>query len=199
MNRMLRHALLFAAALLVSSSAAEAGPPLICHPFQTSSSALLPWGSGPGWNTPDTRYDLQRLIPDTLAILDTETAVLTRMENMRRAVIYATRDRRVAERLLTEVVARATAPNAGRLARFDAGYLIESYRQATHLFGQQMTTQDGYQMVLRAIAMGMPNPEMEFAAALMTSGQRSAAHLERVRQAAGREPLLAENLTRMGW
>ena len=39
--------------VLVSARPALAGPPLICYPFDTGSTTLLAWGSGPGWNTPD--------------------------------------------------------------------------------------------------------------------------------------------------
>ena len=181
------------------SSAAEAGPPLICHPFESTGAPLLPWGTGPGWNTPAADYDLRRLTSDTLAILATDAPVLARMENLRRAVIYATRDHRIAEQLMTAMWARARSPQAGRLALFDAGYLIESYRQATHLFGRPMATADGYQLVTQALHMGPSDPAMEFAAALMTEGARSRTHLARARQAAASQPLLAENLSRVGW
>lgn len=187
------------ALFLMLPSIAEAGPPLICHPFETGGSTLLPWGSGPGWNTPDSRYDVRRLTAETLALLDAEAPVLTRMENMRRAVIYAARDSRVAEELLAAVSARATAPHATRLAIFDAGYLIESFKQARHMFGGSMTHQDGYAMVRRAIDMGTPLPELEFAAALMTEGARSARHLQRARAAARAESLLAKNISNLGW
>jgi hypothetical protein len=190
---------ILAAALAVVPSFVEAGPPLICHPFQTSGSPHLQWGAGSGWNTPDQRYDLQRLTADTLALLNADAPILARMENMRRAAIYATRDRRVAETLLAAVTARAAAPDASRLSVFDAGYLIETYKQANHLFGRAVTTQDGYAMVRRAIAMGGPVPEMEFAAALMTQGAASAAHLQRARTASASDPLLARNLSNLGW
>lgn len=190
---------LLAAALVIAlPSLAQAGPPLICHPFQTAGEDLLPWGTGPGWNTPDPRYDVQRLTDDTLRLLTANTPVLDRMEVMRRAVIYAARDARVADQLLAAVVARATgAGQATRLALFDAGYLIESYKQATFLHRHSVTTADGYALVERAIAMGGDNAEMEFAAALMTSGSTSAAHLQRARASAA--PLLARNITNLGW
>jgi hypothetical protein len=199
MRHITRTKLLAIALVMAIPGLSEAGPPLICHPFQTAGSELLPWGSGPGWNTPDSRYDVQRLAADTLRLLRTVASVLTRMENMRRAVIYATRDARAAEHLLAAVVARAAAADADRDAVFDAGYLIESYKQATHLFGRRMTTGDGYAMVRRAISMGDPIPEMEFAAALMTAGDASATHLRRARAAMPPESLLAKNITNMGW
>jgi hypothetical protein len=188
-----------AAALAVVPSMVEAGPPLICHPFQTSGSPLLQWGAGSGWNSPDHRYNLQRLTADTLALLTADAPILARMENMRRAAIYATRDRRVAEQLLAAIAARAAAADATRLSVFDAGYLIETYKHANHLFGRAVTTEDGYAMVRRAIAMGGPAPEMEFAAALMTQGAAASAHLQRARTASGSDPLLARNLSNLGW
>ena len=191
--------LLVAAIAIALPSFAEAGPPLICHPFETSGHPLLQWGSGPGWNTPDPRYDVSRLTADTLALLDSDAPILTRMENMRRAVIYATANTRVAEQLLTAVLLRAKPLHATRLSLFDAGYLIESYKQATHLFGRTMTEQDGYAMVVRALEVGPPMPEMEFAAALMTEGNRSTAHVQRAREGAAARSLLARNLTTLGW
>ena len=199
MRHLTRAKLLAVALLMALPGFAEAGPPLICHPFQTAGSELLQWGRGPGWNTPDAGYEVHRLTEDTLRLLRTDAPVLTRMENMRRAVIYATRDVRVAEQLLAAVVARATTSDASRDAAFDAGYLIESYKQATHLFGRPMTAQDGYAMVRRAIHMGAPVPEMEFAAALMTQGNTSSAHLRRARASVAAESLLAKNITNLGW
>lgn len=188
---------LFAAALVIALPAiSEAGPPLICHPFQTAGAELLPWGQGPGWNTPDHGYDVQRLPEDTLRLLTVDAPILTRMEIMRRAVIYAAKDARVADRLLAEVAARVTdAPNP--IALFDAGYLIESFKQAAHMYGRKVTTADGYAMVKKALLVGGSNSEMEFAAALMTSGPTSAAHLERARASA--QSLLARNITNIGW
>ena len=190
---------LFALVLVfVVPSLSEAGPPLICHPFQTSGSELLPWGAGPGWNTPDQRYDVQRLTADTLRLLTPNAPVLARMENLRRAVIYAARDQRVADQLLAAVVARVTdQPNP--MALFDAGYAIESFKQAAHLHGRNVTTADGYAMVRKALLVGGDSPEIEFAAALMTSGTASAAHLQRARSATAAESLLARNISNLGW
>ena len=188
---------LFAAALVVAlPMISEAGPPLICHPFQTSGAELLPWGAGPGWNTPDHGYDVQRLTADTLRLLSADAPVLARMENLRRAVIYAARDKRVADQLLAAVTARVTeTPNP--VALFDAGYLIESFEQAAHIYGWKVTTADGYAMVKAALQVGGSHAEMEFAAALMTSGAASAAHLRKARASA--QPLLARNITNLGW
>src|SRR5262245_56531281 len=92
---------------LALAAAAEAGPPLICHPFNAGNAALLPWAStGQGWNTPDRSYDIKNLTSDTLRLLSPDAPILARMENMRRATIYAGQDERVAADLLTAVLAR---------------------------------------------------------------------------------------------
>ena len=112
----LRGALL--AAALLFSSAALAGPPLLCHPFDTAGAASLPWGGG--WNRIDTRYDTARLSADTLRLLATDTPVIARMETLRRAAIYASADgahvRDLAMKLDTRITAAGT-PQAKALAK----------------------------------------------------------------------------------
>ena len=190
--------LLFAALLLVVPSIAEAGPPLLCHPYQTTGGELLQWGGGPGWNTPDPGYDVKQLTADLSRLLTADAPLLTRMENMRRAVIYATRDAEVADELLQAVLGRATsaAGTPAAAALFDAGFLVETYRQAAHLHRRAAPDVDGYALVQRALAMSGGSPEMEFAASLMTTGAQSSAHLRRAR--AGASPLLARNIVNQG-
>jgi hypothetical protein len=89
--------LVAAVAFVVVSAAvpAFAGPPLICHPFETRGGALLPWdarGPGSNWNAPLASYNTARLTDDVVKLLDTDSPVLTRMENLRRATIYAQKD-----------------------------------------------------------------------------------------------------------
>src|SRR5262245_58473007 len=84
------------AVFVAMSGTAWAGPPLICHPFDAGSSVLLPWGSGSGWSSADTSYDVQRVVADTLRLLSPNAPILARMENMRRATIYAGKDPKVA-------------------------------------------------------------------------------------------------------
>jgi hypothetical protein len=191
--RLLRNGLT-AFVLVALPAIAEAGPPLICHPFQTSGADLLPWGAGPSWNDPDSRYDVRRLTADVLRLLTTDAPVLARMENMRRASIYAAKDKRVADELLQALLARAAAPSAGGDALFDAGYLVESYKQAVHLHNRAAPSEDGYGMVVRAISARGGNAEMEFAASLMTQGATANAHLRRAKAAAAAESLLARNI-----
>jgi hypothetical protein len=181
----------------VVSHAAEAGQPLICHPFDAGASPVLPWNSGVGWKTPDPSYDVQQLTSDVLKLLTPEAPVIARMENIRRATIYAAQDKRVAAELLAAVVSRTAKSANDPLAWFDAGYLIESYRQASGMFRWDMLAgldRDGYSFVRKAIAHAGASAEMEFAASLM---QRGASAEHRRRALAGGAPgsLLAKNLS----
>jgi hypothetical protein len=199
--------------LLTIAGAAEAGPPLLCHPFDAGNAKLLPWSKGQGWNTTDTSYDVHKLTADTLELLTPGTPVLARMETLRRATIYAAQDKQVAEQLLTAIVERTSA-NGGSsdpLAWFDAGYLIESYRQASYIYKWDMLSSaerakwalrsepkgpDGYTFVTKAIAMSGNNPEMEFAASLRKEGPTGAEHRRRALASARPGSLLAKNLGR---
>lgn len=208
-----RNTLLNALALvfvLASASPVWAGPPLICIPFDTGSTKLLAWGTGASnWNAALPSYDLRGLTADTLRLLEADAAVLSRMENLRRATIYAMKDPAVAQEFLKAMIGRALAASPTAAAWFDAGYVVEAYKQATHLRGpngrfdrtawaatDETLRVDGYGFVKKAIAMGGPSPEMEFAASLMTQGAAAAAHRSRASAAAGRGSLLAANLAK---
>lgn len=205
MSKTIKHALRFVGALTVGfglAVPAEAGPPLICHPFDAGASAVLPWGTGPGWNTPDPAYDVGRLTSDTLRLLDAKMPILARMENLRRATIYAAKDRRVAAELLAALLGRALTSEArgtrDALAWFDAGHLVESYRQASHIAGRDMLSGaiDGYRFVQKALELTGSSPEIEFAASLMTEGAVSATHRRRAQAGAAAGSLLARNLAK---
>jgi hypothetical protein len=204
--------------LLAPAAPALAGPPLVCHPFEVETPAVLPWGTGSGWNTPSGSYDSRNLVSDTLRLLTPKAPVLARMENMRRATIYAMQNPEVAHRLLKAMMDRALTPSGTRDAQawFDAGYLIETYRQADFLrrpatgarwaaVEETLTSVDGYSWVKKAFALQAPTAdpsvssassvaEMEFAASLMTQGGVAAAHRERAARAAARGSLLDRNL-----
>jgi hypothetical protein len=202
-DRVLKLVAAFALFTMMSGTA-EAGPPLICHPFETESVTLLPWGPGPGWNSPDRSYDVQRLTADTLRLLTPATPVLARMEIMRRATIYAGQDRKVAAALLKAVAGRAkgVAPDSrDPMPLFDAGYLIETYRQNEHSAGWNMLAGaeavDGYDLVRKALQLAGQNAEMEFAASLMKDGAVAAEHRRRAVAGAARDSLLARNIAKL--
>jgi hypothetical protein len=192
---------------------ALAGPPLICHPFVTGTAPVLPWSPGRDWNSPDPGYDVAKLTADTLALLSPEAPVLARMENMRRATIYAANDLRVGAELLHAVMARTEAPTATALDWFDAGYLVETYRQYNLIHEHGMLpTPKGYQPLLSGSSEALDGhallqkaaklspelvPEVEFAASLMArDNATSEDHRRRAAAAAVDGSLLAQNLER---
>jgi len=204
-----------ALASLALVSVASAGPPLICHPFTVGADApVLPWAVGDQWHLPHEGYDRANLIADTLRLLSADAPILVRMENMRRATIYAEENPSVAAALLRAVVERATTKPADTrteaLEWFDAGYLVETYRQLgltyqhgmrpshgrwTSLVPPELQELDGYALVRKAVALAPEfAAELDFAAALMTREPLTATHLRRAASSAAAGSLLAQNL-----
>ncbi|HYU46760.1 MAG TPA: hypothetical protein VEK84_11375 [Terriglobales bacterium] len=195
-----RVAISIVAILLGLTTSAQAGPPLICHPIEIGHAKSLPWvdwtqkGSG--------GYDLKNLTRDTLAILDPSAPVLVRMETLRRATLYARQDPQVAKELLTRLHARAANSDAAghpeALAWFDVGYLAETYKQWIRKGEPNPAAGlDGYAWVKKAIGLRGQDPEMEFAAALVTLSGPESDHREHVLKAmagAKNDPILARNL-----
>jgi len=195
-----RLAIIVVAILMGFTASAQAGPPLICHPFQIGPAKSLPWVD---WNQKRSNgYDLKNLTRDTQAILGSNTPVLVRMETLRRATLYARLDQQVAKELLTRLYARATnsdaAGHSDALAWFDVGYLVETYGQwLPQGDSNPASGLEGYSWVKKALSLRGQDPEMEFAAALITLAGPEADHQDHVRKAiagAKNDPLLAQNL-----
>jgi hypothetical protein len=181
---------------LILALPALAGPPLICHRLEIGSAKSLPW-TGTAWNlSGDENYDTRNLVRDTLAILDSAPPVLVRMETLRRATLYAAKDQQAAKELLTRLHARVDTRPTDALAWFDAGYLAAAYGQ--WLKPNPAAGLDAYSLIQKAIAIRGNDPEMEFAAALVTLRGPEKDHQEHVQRAvagAKTDPLLAQNLS----
>ena len=204
-----RFAIVLVAAVLCFASIAQAGPPLICHTIEIGQAKSLPWISH-SWNlSGGENYDTKNLVPDTLDILAPETPVLVRMETLRRATLYARKDPLAAKELLARLHARATsAESSGHsdaLAWFDVGYLAETYKQWIGQSWMRVSNDeqnpaagvDGYALVKKAIGLRDSDPQMEFAAALITlSGPQEEHRQHSLKAIAGAktDPLLAQNL-----
>jgi len=85
------------------------------------------------------------------------------------------------------------------LRLFDAGFFLESWKQAyVDGSGKKPVDFDGYALVKQAIALRGNDPEMEFAAALITSirSDKAAhrAHLQKAIAGAPEGSLLARNI-----
>jgi hypothetical protein len=210
--RSLTVAAAFAASLALVSPA-QAGPPLLCHPFDIGGAKSLPWDTATGLSTGRADYAIDQLVRDTEALLGPSTPVIVRMETLRRAAIYASRDGKVATRLLERMTARArAAEQAARpdpLPLLDAAYVIEAFRQISMIgraqgFAERATiakavvgATDGTALMAKSLAARPDDAALEFAAALMAADKnRSAyeAHARKARAGASSDPLLARNL-----
>lgn len=177
--------ILLTTAALSITIPAWAGPPLICQKFDTGTARSLPWRAGPDWHGADPSFNLANLAGDTLALLTPVTPVKVRMETLRRAGIYSARDARLAGELTGRLLARALDAEANGksdpLAWFDAGYFVETIRQATFVYRYNMLDPaeraawqlrgdaprlDGYPWVQKAIRLG--GVDMDYALSLIT-------------------------------
>lgn len=201
---------------LLTARPSLAGPPLLCHPFDIGSAASLPWGSGSGWFDGSPSYRLTGLVADTEALLGPQTPVVVRMETLRRASIYASRDPKIAGELLARLTAKANSSKAsGRpdaLALMDAAYVAEALRQIVLIGGVNgykdridgvrdvLRGHDGVQYINASLAAKPGDAGLEFAAALISAGTDRAAyqrHAERARAGASQDALIARNLNHL--
>src|SRR5215475_1862871 len=188
------------ALLLLIASAVFAGPPLICHVFDIGGAKSLPWVSH-GWDLSGAeKYDTSHLASDTLAILSADNTVLVHMETLRRATLYARKDRTAAKELLTKIMMGTKSADAASrsLTYFDSGYLAAAYKQWLGDASQNPAASiDAYALVQEAIRLRGNDPQMEFAAALITlSGPEAEhrAHAQKAIDGAKNDALLARNL-----
>jgi hypothetical protein len=210
-------------AALLFAPAAFAGPPLLCHPFDTAGAPSLDWDGrdwdGRDWNQARRDYDLSKLVANTSVLLAPQTPVIARMETLRRAAIYASRNGQVARDLASNLesrIATASTRDAKVLALFDAGYYAETLQEVVRLQGYDMpgigkadtaalraivAKGDGSARIAQALALRPNDPAMNFAAALVaTADQRKtdiASHTRIARAGASRDRLLALNLNQI--
>ncbi|HEY2433079.1 MAG TPA: hypothetical protein VGI12_10435 [Vicinamibacterales bacterium] len=204
-----RSSLVIAVAVTLSAVAAPvfAGPPLLCHPFDIGSARSLPWGAGAGWSETSPGYDVSHLAADTIALLAPATPVVVRMETLRRATIYASRDQAVAAQLLSRLTERTHSPDA--YAWLDAAYLGEALRQMSLMgrlaefhdtapqLAEIVRDVDGVAMIEKALLLRPGDPGLEFAAAMINADKNravSVAHAKRARAGAATDDLVARNI-----
>jgi|HubBroStandDraft_5_1064220.scaffolds.fasta_scaffold59813_1 hypothetical protein len=209
-----RNAIAMFCAILVIAAPVLAGPPLICHAINIGSAQSLAWTTNTNSLTGRSDFDVAKLIPETLALLTPGTPVLVRMETLRRAAIYAQSDTGVAKHLLLSLKSRVQENENDALGQFDFGYLAECYKQIQWARSKGMTMWgsgpgsnpavgvDGYASVKKAIQMRGQDPEMEFAAALITVTSSQQDHDQHARKAvagAKEDALLASNIEGNGF
>jgi hypothetical protein len=201
-------------ALAATADVAMAGPPLLCHPFDIGTAKSLTWDTSHGWQGRVGATNMKTLVADTEALLTPDTPVVVRMETLRRAALYASTDAQVATELFTRMQARASSAKQGALETFDAGYLIETFRQIGKMKGWtrddgaqiQLTAlqslvdkADGEAMIQQSLAARNGDPAIEFAAALIAGSYPARRadylkHAQKARAGAGQDALLTKNL-----
>jgi len=121
------------------------------------------------------------------------------METLRRATFYSIEDPKSVYELIARLLARAA--DGDSMGTFDAGYLVETFKQSAPIAKKQITMDlDGYAWVVKALEKATDRPAMEFAASLMLMGKQKwpNAHAERAKSGASSNPLLARNLKTFG-
>jgi hypothetical protein len=185
----------------------------LCLSFVIGDARSLPWGSAWWQGRPD--YNLANLLSDTEALLVPSTPVVVRIETIRRASLYASRDRTVAERLLSTLMTRArNAEQAGRpdaLAFFDAAYAantlyqIGAYDDVPEVRDRAARAKglvrdgDPYELVKKSLALRPDDAGLQFGAALIASLRPEnhpayRDHSQKARAGARQDSLLVLNL-----
>lgn len=187
--------------LIVLAGVALGGPPLICHMYSIGNDTSLPWGADKNsWNNPDPKYNSDNLASDTLKLLDSGKPLLTRMETLRRAAVYSSKNAAGGLELANRLTARALASEmkgqTDSLALFDAGYFVESMKQMSHISkSKAFSGIDGYDWARRSLPGLQDKLTAEYALGLIQSETSwPNEHIRRAVAGAQEGSLLAQNL-----
>jgi hypothetical protein len=187
--------------VILFAQSALAGPPLICHTYSIGSDTSLPWGADKNsWSETDMKYDTRKLASDTLKLLDSGKPLLTRMETLRRAAVYSSKDQAAGLELANRLLARALAAEVkgqnNSTALFDAGYFIESMKQIGHITkSAAFSGIDGYDWAKRSVPGLQDKLAAEYALGLMQAESAwPNEHIRRAVSGADEGSLLAQNL-----
>jgi hypothetical protein len=202
----------FVVVALALAAPALAGPPFNCHVFEIGSAKSLPWSGGNNWLGMRDDYDFHHVVADTEALLTPSTPILVRMETLRRASLYASRERAVAAQLIAAMMARVnSADQAGQaVALFDAGFVVEAINeieQSGHytkaLAGRERdlagltNASDGRALIQKSLALRPGDASIEFALGLISRAPESDKHFDKARVASRQDALLANNLAKL--
>lgn len=204
----------FALALFSLAAPALAGPPFICHPFELGGASSLPWTGGDYLGMRGD-YDITRVVADTEALLKADMPTVARMETLRRAVLYASQNRALAERLVAALAARVDAADktdrTDAVALFDLGYTLEAMSEIEmlgHHMGSDLAMRgralagmtrpdDGRALILKSAALRADDAGIAFALALIERAEDKQPHLLKARAGAKQDRLLAANMARL--
>jgi len=189
--------------------------PLLFAAFDIEPAESLPWAATGHYIGIRDDYDARRVVADTEKLLASEMPTIVRMETLRRAAVYASRDRRVAEQLVAFVAGRiASVPRPGSypdaMALFDAGYVIEVLKELEEFVSGSKVVwgrdpaivgitrpYDSRGLIERSAALRPHDGAIQLALALLSPAGEADAHLRKARESAVNDALLANNLARL--
>jgi hypothetical protein len=203
-----------AVAVLALAIPAFAGAPFLLTPFDIGFAKTLPWGNSRNSLGISEGYDIHRVVADTEALLGPSMPTLVRMETLRRAVVYASRDRKVADELVAFVIGRVTrleAPGPPEpIALFDAGFVVEALNELQQFAAGSKVfwgvdrdivgltrPYDGRALLEQSAALRPNDTSIQFALALVVPQSQAEMYLRRARVGARDDALLANNLARL--
>jgi len=213
MKRIVLLAAAFVSFMVGSGRAVNA--PLLFAVFDIEPAESLPWAATGHYIGIRDDYDARRVVADTERLLASEMPTIVRMETLRRAAVYASRDRRIAEQLVAFVAGRiASAPRPGSypdaMALFDAGYVTEVLKELEEFVSGSKVVWgrdpaivgitrpfDSRAMIERSAALRPNDGAIQLALALVLPSGEADAHLRKAREAASNDALLANNLARL--
>ena len=187
----------------------------LMYPFDIGDAPSLPWGSD--WWQGRADYNLANLLADTEELLTPSPPIIVRLETLRRAAIYASNDRHVAELLFRTFSERARAAEQSRrpdpVVFLDAAFVTDTLWQIGEHSNPPFTEQsrqvrgvvdgvDGYAFIKKSRAFGLNDPALEFGAAMIAGVRRLgtvtfAEHARKARAGANHDSLVARNLDRI--
>ena len=207
---MLKKTLVASLVVFALAAPALAGPPFNCHVFDIGSAKSIPWGATNNWLGMRDDYDVRHVVADTEALLTPSTPILVRMETLRRASLYASRERAVAEQLIAAMMNRVKTADQSvqAVALFDAGFVVEAINEVEQasryeksLSGSQVVgltnPSDGRALIQKSLALRPGDASIEFALGLISRTPESEAHFRNARAGAREDALLANNLARL--
>jgi hypothetical protein len=193
-------------AVLAGAAPAMAAEPLFFKTFDIGAAKSLPWGDPSNFIGKRDDYDFHRVIGDTEALLTPSMPTIVRMETLRRAVLYSSRHRPVAEALVAFVMGRVKN-GKDALASFDAGFVVETLKQLQQ-YGADgkvymdrdvlgMTLPSNGRALLDQSAALRPNDgSIQLALALLVPPNDAEPYLRKARSGAREDSMLSNNLAK---
>ena len=193
-------------AVLACAAPAMAGEPLFFKTFDIGSAKSLPWADPSNFIGKRDDYDFHRVVGDTESLLTASMPTIVRMETLRRAVLYSSRHRPVAEQLVAFVMGRVRN-GKDALALFDAGFVVETLKQLQQYGADGKVYMDrdvlgitlpsnGRALLDQSAALRPNDGSIQLALALLVPPSDAEPYLRKARAGAREDPMLSNNLAK---